>query len=78
MSTMNNERENHRLALEEIRKQMTGFGNQLLEYFDHIQAQVENYKFTVEKHGEGVEVEVQFKAHIHPKTSSDASKIVPK
>ncbi len=56
---------------------MLSFGNQVHEYFDHIQADVENYKFTVEKHGDGVEVEVVFKAFVHPKLS-EAAKIIPK
>lgn len=71
------EQREHRLALEEVRKQMTAFGNQIMEYFDHARADVENYKFTIEKHGDGVEVEVQFKAYVHPKTE-EASKIIPK
>ncbi|HZW56456.1 MAG TPA: hypothetical protein VFF30_09225 [Nitrososphaerales archaeon] len=56
---------------------MLSFGNQVHEYFDHIQADVENYKFTVEKHGDGVEVEVVFKAFVHPKLS-EAATIIPK
>jgi len=46
------ERTEHRLALENARKQMLTFGNQMHEYLEHIQADVENYKFTVEKHGD--------------------------
>jgi hypothetical protein len=67
----------HRLEMEDVRKQITSFGNQIHEYFDHVQAEVENYKFTVEKHGDGIEVEVQFKAYVHPKTGESA-KVVPK
>ena len=47
------------------------------EYLEHIQADVENYKFTVEKHGEGIEIEVSFKAFVHPKVN-EAAKIIPK
>ncbi len=71
------ERSEHRLAMESVRKQMLTFGNQMHEYFEHIQADVENYKFTVEKHGDGIEIEVSFKAFVHPKTNEAAS-IIPK
>ena len=47
---MGEERKELRLAMETVRRQMQTFGNQLHEYFDHIQADVENYKFIVEKH----------------------------
>jgi hypothetical protein len=55
---------------------MLAFGNEIHEYFDHISADVENYKFTAEKHGEGVEVEITFKAFVHPR-QNEASKIIP-
>lgn len=81
MTSMSSEKESgeheRRMEMEEVRKHIMSFGSQLHEYLDTIQAEVENYKFTVEKHGEGVEVEVQFKAYVHPKTS-DVSKIIPK
>lgn len=71
------ERSEEKLAMESVRKQMLTFGNQMHEYFEHIQADVENYKFTVEKHGDGIEIEVSFKAFVHPKTN-EAAKIIPK
>ena len=77
VSTTGFPHEEHRAALENVRKQMVVFGNQLHEYFQHTQAEVENYKFTVEKHGEGIEVELLFKAYVHPKIS-EAAKIIPK
>jgi len=81
MINMSSEKEmgghEHRMSTEDVRRQIMTFGDQIHEYFDTTQAEVENYKFTVEKHGEGVQVEIQFKAYVHPK-SSDASKIIPK
>ena len=62
----------HGLALEEARKEVMAFGEQIHEYFghlNHVQAEIENYKFVVEKHGEGLDVEIQLKAYVHPKTS---------
>jgi hypothetical protein len=81
MSTVTEKRpltnDEHRLALESVRKQMLTFGNQMHEYFEHIQANVENYKFAVEKHGDGIEIEVSFKAFVHPKIN-EAAKVIPK
>ncbi len=71
------QRNEMRLALENVRGQVLTFSNQIQEYLTNIQAEVENYKFSVEKHGDGVEVEIDFKAFVHPKLS-EASKIIPK
>jgi len=62
-------------SLESVRKQILTFGNSLQGYFEHIQADVENYKFVVEKHGEGVEIEITFKAFVHSKTDEATKKI---
>ncbi len=67
----------HHVSLEDIRHQILSFGTQIHEYLGKVEADVEGYRFTVEKHGDGVEVEVQFKAFIHGK-SSPAAKIIPK
>ena len=53
-------------TLKHVRGQMVGFANEMHQYLEKIHADVENYKFTVEKHGEGIEIEVQFKAYVHP------------
>lgn len=64
-------------ALENARRRMLAFGNEIREYLEHVRADIENYKFTAEKHGEGLEIEVAFKAFVHPKVN-EASKIIPK
>jgi Mg2+ and Co2+ transporter CorA len=65
----------NRQSLEDVRKHVLTFGNSLQGYFEHIQADVGNYKFIVEKHGEGVEIEVTFKAFVHSKTNEAIKKI---
>jgi len=62
-------------TLRNVRSQMLNFGNQIHGYLDHVNADVENYKFTVEKRGEGIEIEVQFKAYVHP---SKTTTVIPK
>jgi len=84
MSTVTTEKDNkteNRLALEDVRKQVLAFGNEMHQYFEHVSADIENYKFAVEKHGEGIEVEVSFKAYVHPKMTTrkeETAKVIPR
>lgn len=57
-----------RFNVENVRKQMLQFGHQMEDYLNKIEANVEGYRFTVEKRGDGVGLEVEFKALIRPKT----------
>ncbi len=61
-------------SMESVRETLTKYGKEIQEYLNRVEANVENYKFTVEKHGDGVEVEVDFKALIHPRTRAGISK----
>jgi hypothetical protein len=62
------------VTLEAARRQMVQFGNEIQEYLTRLEANVEGYKFSVEKRGEGLEVEVEFKALIHAKTRANIPK----
>ena len=62
------------VTLEATRQQVEQFGKQIREYLNKVEANVEGYKFSVEKRGEGIEVEVEFKALIHPKTRANIPK----
>ncbi len=53
--------------LENIRERILAYEHELKDYLDHINANVEYYKFSVEKHGDGVTFEVSVKATIRPK-----------
>lgn len=64
-------------TLESVRRQILSFGTQIHEYLTKVEANVEDYKFNVQKKEDGVEVEVEFKAMIRPKHTS-ASKIISK
>jgi len=66
-----------KMTVQDMNKQVMDFGNQLREYFDNVSAEIQNYKFTIEKHGEGVEFEIQLKAYVHPK-GNEAIRIIPK
>jgi hypothetical protein len=64
----------HEVTAEAVRHQMLKFGKEIHEYLTHVEANVEGYKFSVEKKGDGVEVDVEFKALIHPKPKSEIPK----
>jgi hypothetical protein len=56
-----------RRSLEEVRERILSYENEIKDYLDNLNANVEYYKFSVEKHGDGVTVEVSVKATIRPK-----------
>ena len=53
--------------MEEIQKKMATYGSEIKDYLQNVEASVDDYKFTVEKQGDGLEIDVQFKANIRPK-----------
>lgn len=63
-------REEGRFNLESARKQVVQFGRQMEDYLNNIEADIESYKFSVEKREEGAELEVEFKVLIRPKTKT--------
>ena len=75
--TEKEERAEDRALMESVRKRVLAFGNEMQQYFEHIHADVENYRFVVEKHADGLEIEVNFKAFVHPATK-EATKVIPK
>jgi hypothetical protein len=62
-------KETFSVSLESIRKEIVSFETRIREYLEKIGAEVEEYKFSVDKRAEGVEVELRFKAHVRPRTS---------
>jgi hypothetical protein len=62
------------LSLQQIRSRLATYESELRRFLDTHQANVETYKFSVEKEGDGFSVEVDIKASLHPKSRSGASK----
>lgn len=54
-------------SLETVRERILGFEHEIKGYLDNLDANVEYYKFSVEKHSDGVTVEVSVKATIRPR-----------
>ena len=67
METKETTTREHR-SLENVRERILAYENEIKEYLDHLDANVEYYKFSVEKHGDGVTVEVSVKATVRPKS----------
>jgi hypothetical protein len=51
-------------SLDNVRNQLMIYGNQIREYLGKMDAQVEGYKFSVEKTDGGLLIDCQFKATI--------------
>jgi len=62
------------LTLEALRTRLTTYENEMRAYLDSHQANVEMYKFSVEKEGDGFSIEVDIKASLHPKNRSGIPK----
>jgi ABC-type transporter Mla subunit MlaD len=49
-----NVNENVRDNLDDVRKQLLAYENQIKEYLGKVNASIDTYKFSVEKHGDGI------------------------
>jgi len=59
---------NEHRSLDNVRERILAYEHEIKQYLDQLNANVEYYKFSVEKHGDGLTVEVSFKATVRPKT----------
>jgi len=50
------------ISLEDAKTQLISFGNQIHEYLGKVDANIENYKFSVEKLEDGIAIDVAFRA----------------
>jgi flagellar biosynthesis chaperone FliJ len=54
-------------SLENIQNQLSAYGTQIRDYLNNMQADIEGYRFAVEKVDNGLSVDVLFKATIRTK-----------
>jgi hypothetical protein len=54
-------------SLSSIQDQLTAYSNQIREYLNRVDADIENYKFAVEKTDDGLKIEVMFKGTLSSK-----------
>ncbi len=63
-----------RVTLEQLRSRITTYRNELRGYLEGHEANIETYKFSVEKEGDGFIVDVAVRASIHSKNKAGISK----
>jgi hypothetical protein len=69
MSKTEKSEEGH-VSVDGVRHQLLSYENQIKEYLDKLEATVDNYKFSVEKHDEGLTIDMALRATIHVKKSA--------
>jgi hypothetical protein len=52
-----------------VQEQIQSFGSQIRDYLNQVQADIETYKFSVEKRESGLAIDVMFRATLKPKAS---------
>ena len=57
------------VSLDNVRHQLMSYEQQLKELLDKLEATVDTYKFSVEKQGEGLILDMALKASVHVKST---------
>ena len=58
-------------TMDNVQQQLMTYGNQIQELLGNYSADVQDYRFSIEKKGEGLSIDVAFKASILPKDTAD-------
>ncbi|MHB1869125.1 MAG: hypothetical protein ACYCPP_09300 [Nitrososphaerales archaeon] len=56
-------------SLESVKEQLLTYGSQIQEYLGKVNANIDGYKFSIEKQGDGLLIDIAFRAMVHPRTS---------
>lgn len=62
--------EESQMSMEGVKQQLLSYEHQIRGYLDKLEATVDTYKFSVEKHGEGLTFDMALKATIHVKSTN--------
>lgn len=57
------------MSIDNVRTQISSYERQIREYLDKLDATVDAYKFSVEKHGDGLTIDISLRATIQSKAS---------
>ena len=60
--------------LEDMKRQLLVYENQVKDYLEDIEAHVDGYKFSIEKQGDALIVDIALKAKIQLKSSSGSGR----
>ena len=55
--------------LDDVKRQLLVYENQIKDYLDNIEAHVEGYKFSIEKQGDALVIDIALKAKIQLESS---------
>ena len=61
-------------SLERARDQLLTYGSQIQEYLEKVEANVDGYKFSVERQDDGLSIDIAFRATVLPRTSGKPAK----
>jgi len=57
-----------------VKQHLSNYSNQVQDYLDKVDAKIDGFKFTLEKHGEGLTIDLSFRATLHPKNPKPVEK----
>ena len=60
--------------LEDVRHQLLVYENQIKDYLENIEAHVDGYKFSIEKQGDALVIDIALKAKIQLKSSDKSGR----
>jgi len=58
-------------SLESVKQHLLNYGSQIQDYLGKVNANIDGYKFSVEKQGDGLMIDIAFRAMVHPRTSNN-------
>jgi len=58
-----------------VKQQLSDYGTQVREYLNGVDAEIDGYKLSIEKHKEGLTVDFSFRATIRPKGVKTPEKV---
>ena len=61
-------------SLDSVKLQLLSYASQIQEYLAKQEANIDGYKFSIERQGEGLSIDIAFRATIHPRTSTKTAK----
>src|SRR5713226_1994838 len=59
-------------TMDNVQAQLTTYGNQIRDYLNKIHADIDGYRFVVEKQGDGLAIEAMFRAVLKPKEMTES------
>ncbi|HME19329.1 MAG TPA: hypothetical protein VKF15_06325 [Nitrososphaerales archaeon] len=61
----NEKNEEGHISVDNVKDQLMSFEHQIKQYLERLEATVDTYKFSVEKQGEGLTIDMALRATIH-------------